>query len=70
MDDERNFLTGNWRTQLHCDRRTPITPVSGRVKTAEFCTAESGVYEGGFRQVFGRVLERPAGRSDANAQLL
>jgi len=48
----------------------PITPVSGRVKTAEFGAAESGVYGAHRRQVFGRGLERPAGGADADSELL
>ena len=46
----------------------PQTPVSGRFKLAEFCAAESGTCEGGFRRVFGRALERPAGGADADTQ--
>ena len=47
----------------------PQTPVSGRFKLAEFCAAESGTCEGGFRRVFGTGLKRPAGGADADAQL-
>jgi len=46
----------------------PITSDFGRVKSAGLGAVESGTYEGGFREVFGRALERPAGRADADAQ--
>jgi hypothetical protein len=63
------FVTGRLGlVQAACARLPPITPDFGRVKTAEFCTAESGVYSARFWQVFGRALERPAGGADADAQ--
>ena len=55
----------------------PKPPVSGRVKTAELCAAESGVYSARFRGVFGRWLEcttmrleGSTGCADADAELL
>jgi hypothetical protein len=49
-------------------RRLPKTPVSGRVKPADIGAAESDTCEGGFREVFGRWLECPAGRADTDAK--
>jgi hypothetical protein len=46
----------------------PITPVSGTVETADSGAVESGTCEGGFWRVFGRGLQRPTGRADADAQ--
>jgi hypothetical protein len=63
------FVTGRLGlVQAACARLPPITPDFGRVKTAEFCTAESGVYSARFRRVFGRGLESPASGADADAQ--
>jgi hypothetical protein len=47
----------------------PITPVLGRVETVDFGAVESSTYEGGFREVFGRGLERPAGGADTKTAL-
>src|ERR1035437_6601739 len=61
----RSFLIAN--CSLHSSF-LPKSPVYGRANPAGFGAAESGTCEGGFRRVFGRGLERPAGRADADAQ--
>jgi hypothetical protein len=65
------FVTGRLgRVQAACVRLPPITPVSGRVKPADFGAVESVTCWVRFRKVFGRGLKSPTGRADANAQLL
>ena len=50
------------------DCPSPKSPVSGRVKPADFGVAESRVYSARFRQVFGTALEGTAGSADTDAQ--